>query len=82
MAEEIICDRLCSLENSYFEYLEQLNDLSENKINHIIEGSKKLEHDHNWDCLIEDKDWTKIKKLFVKLWNMAQNIHLVVLVVK
>ena len=47
----------------YSKYLEQLDDLPENKVNHIIEGSQRLGHDHRWDCLVEGKEWGKIEKI-------------------
>ena len=47
----------------YSKYLEQLDNLPENKVNHIIEGSPRLGHDHRWDCLVEGKEWSKIKEI-------------------
>ncbi len=47
----------------YSKYLEQLDNLPENKVNHIIEGSQSLGHDHKWDCLVEGKEWSEIKKI-------------------
>ena len=51
-------------------YLEQLDNMSKNKVNHIIEGSQKLGHDHKWDCLDEEKRWDKIKKI---ICNVMEN---------
>ena len=51
-------------------YLEQLDNLPENKIKHIIEGSKKLGHDHRWDCLVKGKDWDAIK---IIICNVMEN---------
>ena len=35
-------------------YLEQLDNLSENKINHMIDGSKNS--NHGWEKLVPDKN--------------------------
>ena len=42
-------------------YLEQLNDFSENKIHHIINGSKGS--NHGWENLVPDKNWNDIKTI-------------------
>ena len=40
-----------------------MDNLPENKVNHIIEGSPRLGHDHRWDCVVEGKEWSKIKEI-------------------
>ncbi len=42
-------------------YLEQLNGFSENKVNHIINGSKGS--NHRWEKLVPDKNWDDIKNI-------------------
>lgn len=42
-------------------YLEQLDNLSENKINHMIDGSKNS--NHGWEKLVPDKNWSDIKNI-------------------
>lgn len=40
-------------------YLGQLNNMSQNKISHIIEGSKSS--NHGWENLVPYKNWNDIK---------------------
>ena len=53
------------VEKAASQYLKQLNDLSENKINHIINGSKKS--NHKWEKLVPDKKWDDIKRIIVEV---------------
>lgn len=48
-------------------FMKQLDDMSQNKINHIIEGSKNS--NHGWEHLVPDKDWNKIKGLVAKVMD-------------
>ena len=52
-------DGKVSTEASGSNYLEQLDDFSEKRIDHIINGSKGK--DHMWDRLVPDKNWNDIK---------------------
>lgn len=47
------------------EYIKQLNNLSENKINHIINGSKNS--NHGWEKIVPDKNWNDIKDIIVEV---------------
>ena len=49
------------------QYLEQLDNFSENKINHIINGSSGS--DHSWNLLVPDKNWQEIKKIISQVMN-------------
>ncbi len=40
---------------------EQLDKFDDNKIKHIINGSKK--HNHHWEWLVKNKKWSGIKKI-------------------
>lgn len=42
-------------------YIEQLDNMSPNKINHVINGSKNSTH--NWEKLVPDKNWDDIKNI-------------------
>ena len=42
-------------------YMEQLDDFSENKIDHMVNGSKGS--NHNWEKLVPDKNWNDIKNI-------------------
>ena len=48
-------------------YLEQLDNLSENKINHIINGSKNS--NHGWERLVSDKNWSDIKGIIAEVMD-------------
>lgn len=48
-------------ESGTSKYLEQLDNLSENKINHMINGSKNS--NHGWENLVPDKNWNDIKNI-------------------
>ena len=48
-------------------YLEQLDNLSESKINHIINGSKNS--NHGWEKVIPDKNWNDIKNIIAKVMD-------------
>lgn len=48
-------------------YLEQLDNLSENKINHIINGSKNS--NHGWEKLVPDKNWSDIKNIIANVMD-------------
>ena len=48
-------------------YLEQLENLSENKINHIINGSKNS--NHGWENLVPDKNWGDIKNIIARVMD-------------
>ena len=50
-------------------YLEQLDDFSENKINHIINGSNNS--NHRWENLVPDKNWNDIKKIIAEVMNIG-----------
>ena len=50
--------------NSGNGYVEQLNNFSQHKIDHIINGSKG--HEHNWELLVPDKNWEDIKSLIIE----------------
>ena len=47
--------------NSTSKYLQELNNLSENKINHIINGSKNS--NHRQEKLVPNKNWNDIKNI-------------------
>ena len=49
------------------EYMKQLNDMSQNKINHIINGSKNSIH--GWEKLVPDKNWNDIKNIIVNVMD-------------
>ena len=49
-------------------YLEQLDNLSENKINHMIDGSKNS--NHGWEKLVPDKNWSDIKNIIADYQNI------------
>ncbi len=66
----VLVHNTCSWGGSVSKYLEQLDNLPENKVNHIINRSQRLGHDHKWDCLVEGKDWSKIKKI---ICNVMEN---------
>lgn len=51
----------------YSKYLEQLDGFTENKINHIINGSKGS--NHGWEKLVPDKNWDDIKKIIVEVMD-------------
>ena len=42
-------------------YMEQLDNFSESKINHMINGSKNSSH--SWEKLVPDKNWNDIKNI-------------------
>ena len=48
-------------------YLKQLDNLSENKINHIINGSKNS--NHGWEKLVPDKNWSDIKNIIANVMD-------------
>ena len=48
-------------------YLEQLDNLSENRINHIINGSKNS--NHGWEKLVPDKNWSDIKNIIANVMD-------------
>ena len=48
-------------------YLEQLDNLSENKINHMINGSKNS--NHGWEKLVQDKNWSDIKNIIANVMD-------------
>ena len=48
-------------------YLEQLDNLSENKINHMINGSKNS--NHGWENLVPDKNWSDIKNIIANVMD-------------
>ena len=48
-------------------YLEQLDNLSENKINHMIDGSKNS--NHGWEKLVPDKNWSDIKNIIADVMD-------------
>ena len=50
---------------SYSKYLEQLDGFSENKINHMINGSKGS--NHGWENLVPDKNWNDIKNIIAEV---------------
>ena len=50
--------------NSGNGYVEQRNNFSQHKIDHIINGSKG--HEHNWELLVPDKNWEDIKSLIIE----------------
>ena len=45
--------------------MEYLDSLPQDKVNHIINGSEKLNHVHNWEKLVPDKNWNDIKNYIV-----------------
>lgn len=47
------------------EIVEIVDNLSENKIHHIIEGSKGS--NHHWELLSPNKDWNEIKDVIIKV---------------
>ena len=55
-------------------YLEQLDNLSDNKINHINNGSKNS--NHGWEKLVPDKNWNDLKKLLQRLWMLVWKGHI------
>lgn len=50
--------------NSQDEISKAINRINENDKHHIIEGSKGK--NHNWDKLVEDKNWDDIEKIIDK----------------
>ena len=68
--------RLNKIDNMYVngqdasECLEQLNGFSDNKVNHIINGSKSSEH--NWEYLVSDKNWEDIKSIIVNVMKTGK----------
>ena len=48
-------------------YLEQLDNLSENKINHMIDGSKNS--NHGWEKVVPDKNWSDIKNIIADVMD-------------
>ena len=59
-------DEVKELMTNVSDYMRQLDEMPQNKINHIIEGSKNLGHDHKWELLVSNKDWTRIKEIINK----------------
>lgn len=57
-------EELLSDVNAGKEYIEQLNNVSERKIDHIINGSKG--RDHHWYLLVPDENWPDIKELIIE----------------
>ena len=55
--------------NNSQEYQEMLDGLNENKEHHIIEGSDG--HDHHWDKLVPDKNWTDIKSIIKQVLEVG-----------
>lgn len=47
--------------------MEQLDNLSENKINHMINGSKNS--NHGWEKLVPDKNWNDIKNIVAEVMD-------------
>ena len=56
-----------SKSGSTSKYLEQLDNLSENKINHMIDGSKNS--NHGWEKLVPDKNWSDIKNIIADVMD-------------
>lgn len=50
--------------NSGNGYVEQLNNIGPDKMDHIINGSKG--RDHHWYLLVPDKNWSDIKSLIIE----------------
>lgn len=57
--------------NLYKSYIKQLDNLNENKRNHIINGSKNS--DHHWERLTPNKNWTVIKKAVARTMTFGRN---------
>lgn len=57
-------------QNEYYNYLEILDELPEEKINHIINGSSG--RDHLWDDLVPDKDWDEIKEIIAEVLTVGE----------
>ncbi len=49
----------------YSKYIEQLDGFSENRINHIINGSRGS--NHGWENLVPDKNWNDIKNIIAEV---------------
>jgi hypothetical protein len=50
--------------------IEQLNSFKDNKIDHIINGSKNS--NHKWEKLVSDKNWNDIKKIIVEVMETGK----------
>ncbi len=48
-------------------YIEQLDNFSQDKINHIINGSKNS--NHGWEKLVADKNWNDIKVIIAEVMD-------------
>ena len=67
-AESAVEDAVKVVESgSTSKYLEQLDNLSENKINHMIDGSKNS--NHGWEKLVPDKNWSDIKNIIADVMD-------------
>ena len=65
--EERVANRFRYQSGSTSKYLEQLDNLSENKINHMIDGSKNS--NHGWEKLVPDKNWSDIKNIIADVMD-------------
>ena len=54
-------DEKPSEDGNHTDYLEQLDNLPAQRINHIIYGSQNLGHDHKWYLLVANLNWEEIK---------------------
>ena len=64
---EVVEEESVIKSGSASKYLEQLDNLSENKINHMINGSKNS--NHGWEKLVPDKNWSDIKNIIANVMD-------------
>ena len=64
---EVVEEESVIKSGSASKYLEQLDNLSENKINHMINGSKNS--NHGWEKLVPDKNWSDIKNIIADVMD-------------
>lgn len=69
-------DEKPSEDDNHTDYLEQLDNLPAQRINHIIYGRQKLGHDHKWYLLVADLNWEEIKIIIYNaIVNGAESIN-------
>ena len=51
--------------------LQKLNKFKNNKINHIINGSKTS--NHKWEKLVPDKNWSRIKSIIIEALETGED---------